>query len=315
MNILYLYHEYGNRRKKYGEIMKYLGNNVKYYNIKRKLKDKSIPIHTLNGIDLVWTLSTFYNYSGIMDEEFISTIKKKGILLATYTTISTQVPLKEWSKTYEIYDYVFLQNKQIVGMLDNKKIRYIPLGYHPDQYYPLNNKKLKHDISFMGSPQTTVPVEQDLRCKILNQVGERFAIKIYGKEFAKRFKGLKIYKFKTNRKQRNIYNSTLINLNISYINSTLEVYRNVLHLKNRFFEIPACKSFLLTQRFPEAEEIFKDNIHCAYYNNIEDLLYKIEYYLKNPNQAREIAERGYVEVKNKHTYWHRFREMFEIIKN
>ncbi len=29
MNILYLYHEYGNRRKKYGEIMKYLGNNVK----------------------------------------------------------------------------------------------------------------------------------------------------------------------------------------------------------------------------------------------------------------------------------------------
>lgn len=85
MNILYLYHEYGNRRKKYGEIMEYLGNNVKYYNIQRKIKGKCIPIHTLNGIDLVWTLSTFYNYHGIMDEEFISTIKKRGILLATYT--------------------------------------------------------------------------------------------------------------------------------------------------------------------------------------------------------------------------------------
>lgn len=315
MNILYLYHEYGNRRKKYGEIMKYFGHNVKYYNIKKKTKGKSIPIHTLKGIDLVWTLSTFYNYNGIMDEEFISTIKKKGILLVTYTTISTQVPLGEWAKTYEKYDYVFLQNKKIVSMIDNTKIRYIPLGYHPDQYYPLHNKKLKHDISFMGSPQTTVPVEQDLRCKILNQVAKRFAIRIYGKEFAKRLKGIKTYKFKTNRKQRNVYNSTLINLNISYINSTLDVYKNVLHLKNRFFEIPACKGFLLTQRFPEAEDIFQDNIHCTYYDNTEDLLCKIEYYLKNPNQAREIAERGYVEVKNKHTYWHRFKEMFEIIKN
>lgn len=314
MNILYLYHEYGNRRKKYGKIMKSLGHNVKYFEIKNKSKKQEIPLSILNGIDLVWTCSTYYNYYGTIEENFIDLIKKRHILLVTYTTISTTIPLQEWTKTYDIYDYVFLHNKEIVKKLNSKKIKYMPIGYYPDQYYPLS-KKLKCDISFMGNPQTHLPPDQDQRCKILKSVSEHFAIRIYGKEFAKRIEGIKIYGFKTHREQRNVYNSTLINLDIPYINSSLDEYKNILHFKNRFFEIPACKAFLLTMKFPEAEEFLKDNVHCSYYNNLEELLCKIEYYLRNPDEAREIAEQGYLEVKDKHTFWHRFKEMFEIIES
>jgi len=298
----------------YGTIMKSLSHNVRYYKIRGGKKKKGeIPLRNLDGIDLVWTLSTFYNYYGAMDENFIREIKKKNIKLATYTTISTTHPLQEWAKSYEIYDYVFLQNKVIVERLNNKKIRYMPFGYYPDQYYPIN-RKLKYDVSFMGYPQTNLPFDQDLRCKILKEVNNHFRIKIYGKGFAKRMERVKTYRFKSHRKQRNVYNNTLINLDIPYINSSLSEYRNALHLKNRFFEIPACKSFLITKRFKEAENIFKEKVHCEYYDNVEDLLDKIEYYLKNPQQAKIIAKNAYKEVKSKHTFTHRFKQMFEFIE-
>jgi len=313
MNILYLYHEYFGRRKKYGEVMKSLGHNVRYYHMGNKSKKGKIPITTLNGIDLVWSLSTFYNYYGAMDEDFISETKKREILLVTYTTISTMHPLNEWAKTFDIYDYVFLQNREIVNKLNNPKIMYMPFGYHPDQYYPMK-KNLKYDISFMGSPQTNLPVEQDLRCQILKLVADKYPIRIYGKQFANRLKGIKVFPFKSHREQRNVYNSTLINLDIPFINSSLDEYRNLLHLKNRFFEVPACKSFHLTMRSPEFEDLLQDKVHCAYYDNPDDLLDKIVYYLKRPHEAQEIAEQGYIEVKNKHTFRHRFARMFEIIE-
>jgi len=313
MNILYLYHDYADRGKRDGEVMKSLGHNVRYYGIESKSKKGKIPITNLKGIDLVWSLSTFYNYYGAMDEDFISEIKKRQVLLVTYTTISTMHPLQEWARTFDIYDYVFLHNKEIAARLNNPKIGYMPSGYHPDQYYPVN-KKLKYDISFMGSPQTNLPTEQDLRCQILKLVADKYPIRIYGKQFANRLKGVKVFPFKSHKEQRDVYNSTLINLDIPFINSPLDDYRKLLHLKNRFFEVPACKSFLLTMRFPEAEDILKDKVHCAYYDNPDDLLDKIAYYLKRPHEAQEIAERGYIEMKNKHTFRHRFERMFEIIE-
>jgi spore maturation protein CgeB len=312
MNILYFYHEYGGRRKKYGEIMKALGHKVKYYKIKIKMKKGKIPTRKLTGIDLIWTLSTFYNYYGAIDEEFIKEAKRRGILFVTYTTISIGTPLREWTKSYEPYDYVFLQNKELVKRINQRKVMYMPLGFYPEQYYP-NKKQNKYLVSFVGSPQTTVPPEQDLRCQILQAVAQKYDLIIYGKKFANRIKGVPIRAFQTHKQQRNVYNSTLINLDIPFINSPLPEYRNMMHLKNRFFEIPACKSFLLCGRSPEAENILKDGFHCAYYDDIEDLLEKIQYYSKNPKRAQEIAEQGYLEVIKKHTFRHRFEDMFNII--
>lgn len=313
MNILYFYHEYGGRRKKYGEIMEAMGHKVKYYEIKNKTKKGKVPIKNLDGIELIWTLSTFYNYYDVIDREFIEEGKRRGILFATYTTINTAVPLWEWKKSYEPYDYVFLQNKEIVKRINQPKVIYVPLGFYPDQYYP-EEKENKYPVSFMGNPQTTVPPEQDLRCQALRAVAQKYDLTIYGKEFAKRMKGVPILPFQTHKEQRNVYNSTLINLDLPFINSILPEYQGLMHFKNRFFEIPACKSFLLCKRFSEAEDILNDKIHCAYYDDTEDLLEKIQYYLENPEKAREIAEQGYLEVKKKHTFQHRFEKMFSIIK-
>ena len=100
-----------------------------------------------------------------------------------------------------------------------------------------------------------------------------------------------------------------------FINSSVPEYRWLAHLKSRFFEIPACKSLMLSGRSAEAESIFKDGVHCVYYDNTSDLLDKIDYYVNNPKEARVIGERGYVEAITKNTYLHRFEEMFKIIGN
>jgi len=165
----------------------------------------------------------------------------------------------------------------------------------------------------MGSPQSNLPPEEDLRCYTLKAISKKYKLTIFGKAFRKRMSGVPIHRFQSIRSQRNVFNSSLINLDLPFINSSLPEYRNMNHLKNRFFEIPACKSFMLSGRSSEAENIFQDGIHCVYYDNLDDLLDKIDYYLNHPQEMEEIRERGYREAIGKNTYYHRFKKMFKII--
>ncbi|MFN3551283.1 MAG: glycosyltransferase [Endomicrobiia bacterium] len=84
----------------------------------------------------------------------------------------------------------------------------------------------------------------------------------------------------------------------------------------RVFETLSCGSLLLTDRLkPEVglEELFQDRKHLVLYDDENDLLEKIDYYLRNESDREEIAYNGYKEVLSKHTYEHRVKEMFNKI--
>ena len=314
MKILYFYHLYDRRTKERGAEMEALGHKVRYSKIKRKKEKGKISLNQLKGVDLIWTLSSHYNYFGAIDEAFIKASKKRDIPWVTYTTIDTLIPLKEWIKSYDIYDYVFIHNKELVEKINQPKIRYMPIGVYTHQFYPLKRKQ-KYQVSFVGSPQSNLSPEEDLRCQVLEAVTQNYDLTIFGKAFRQRISNVPIHRFQSIRKQRNVFNSTLINLDMPFINSSVPEYRRMTHLKNRFFEIPACKSFMLSGRSAEAESIFKDGIHCVYYDSTSDLLDKIDYYVKNPEEAKKIGERGYVEAITNNTYRDRFKKMFNIIEN
>ncbi len=87
-------------------------------------------------------------------------------------------------------------------------------------------------------------------------------------------------------------------------------------LNMRVFETLSCGSLLITDRLkPEVglEEIFQDKKHLVLYNNENDLLEKIDYYLKHETEREEIAFCGHKEVLEKHTYEHRIKKMLEAI--
>ena len=60
----------------------------------------------------------------------------------------------------------------------------------------------------------------------------------------------------------------------------------------RTFEVPAAGGFMLHERTDEAVRYFEDGLECAFFNNADDLVDKIRYYLAHEDERRAIAEAG-----------------------
>lgn len=148
----------------------------------------------------------------------------------------------------------------------------------------------KYDIVFVGNVN---PSYSSKRIKLLQLIAENFELKIftnvYGEEMAK------------------IYSQAKIVFNYSIYND----------LNMRVFEAMSCGSLLITNRLPiesGLEDIFEDGKHLVLYDNEQDLLEKIDYYLHHDTEREDIAYKGHKEVISKHTYVHRVEQIFKYIK-
>ena len=82
----------------------------------------------------------------------------------------------------------------------------------------------------------------------------------------------------------------------------------------RFFEIPATCNFLLTARHSDFLEIFDEDTVGYYDDNIESLKENINKYLKDEKLRKKMTKKAYKIVHERHTYLHRFKKMFKIIR-
>lgn len=95
-----------------------------------------------------------------------------------------------------------------------------------------------------------------------------------------------------------VYKNSKINLNI-----TLRSIGSGIPL--RVFDIMGCGGFLLTNYQADMLELFEPDKDFVYYTDYEDLLAKVDYYLKHEEERNAIARNGYEKVRENHTYKHR----------
>lgn len=105
-----------------------------------------------------------------------------------------------------------------------------------------------------------------------------------------------------------MFSRTKINLNLS--NSSTNTAQQI---KGRNFEVPGCRGFLLTGNADNLEEYYVPGEEVVVYEDLEDLVEKIRYYLNNDRQRKEISERGYRRTIHEHTWWHRFNRIFSQV--
>jgi Uncharacterized protein conserved in bacteria len=82
----------------------------------------------------------------------------------------------------------------------------------------------------------------------------------------------------------------------------------------KVFEILGCGAFQLVDAKADVMTIFKTGEHLECFKDPDDAVKLIDFYLQNPEKRKTIAEAGRKEVLNKHTYEHRIKEMFSIMK-
>ena len=312
MKILYIYNDYFGRIKSYGSMMSRLGHKVIYYEVRDKTKSGSISVKLIKKYnpDILWLYSPFY---AACNKESMRYCRDKGIKKIIYGTFNVNIPYPKWLWVWKRIDFLFMHNKQCVEYMKSEGLNahYMPLGFYPSMYKHSGIRK-KINISFCGRAQNSVNRSKDKRAKYLQSL-KRMKVVVYGKDFKDKLSGIPVYSYRGSKTENKIFAKTKVNLDLPFLNSSKKFYKNVYHFKNRFFEIPATGNFLLTCFHDDFYEIFGDTI--GYYeDNINSLKENAAKYLKDSSTREKMAKKSWAIVHQKHTFQHRFKEMFKIIK-
>lgn len=145
------------------------------------------------------------------------------------------------------------------------------------------------------------------RIRTLNALSERFQVDLFTRSDTSALKNVHCHNgVSTHREMPFIFNRSKINLNI-----TIRSIRS--GLSQRIWDVLGCRGFLLTnyqEELPEYFEIGKD-LEC--FENMDDCLQKVQYYLSHDDIRQEIAANGYEKVKAMHTYTIRIAQILKSL--
>lgn len=153
-----------------------------------------------------------------------------------------------------------------------------------------------YDVSFVGS---RIADRGELVDTLLNN---GIDVHTFGKGW--------VNSYITNEQMVNIYNATKINLCFtkSYGTNTRP------QLKNKIFDSCMCGGFLLCEYIPGIEEFFEVNKEIVCFNNSDELLHKIQYYLAHNTEREAIAEAGWKRAQRDHSQVNWLTKVFEAIE-
>jgi len=209
-----------------------------------------------------------------------------------------------------IHNLKYLRYRNYFSMLPLADIVYVYRPANIDQAKQYNAKSVNlllpyyysglHDISGTTPKKTDVifigHFEDDGRDMVLNHlINNNIELKIIGTGWEKSLIEKKyIYPPQYGGKYVNLIKQSKIAIAF-YSKLNRDVYTR------RCFEIPAAGTFLLTEESIELEKILAKDIDCSYFNTKEDLLKKIQYYLKNEIKRKEIAKNGNAKIIHYHS--------------
>jgi spore maturation protein CgeB len=157
-------------------------------------------------------------------------------------------------------------------------------------YYKIELPKL-YDVTFLGQPHGN-------RRQLINRLRKAgLDVQVWGYGWQRGRVSLS--------EMVKIFNQSRINLNLS--NASVGGGQQI---KGRNFEIPGTGAFLLTDRAENLGDYYDIGKEIVCFNDVDDLIDKIRYYLRHEEEREAIAAAGYSRTLRDHTFDVRFRQIF-----
>lgn len=86
-----------------------------------------------------------------------------------------------------------------------------------------------------------------------------------------------------------------------------------LYTSNRFWVALGCGTTYLTNKFSGVEKLVRNHEHALWFENIDELISLIDYYLQHDDKRIAIGRNAAQLALKKHTYAHRLKNMFDIV--
>ncbi len=230
----------------------------------------------------LWVRSDEYDFDFLLD------IRKISPKTRTFVFFGDDDAAFEKHSRYLILfvDYGIVVQKKYLPRYHQDEIKdvFFSIGLDTNFFRQLNIKK-KYDVTFIGHPKTKKS-DRYRFIKFLKDNGVK--IKLFGwgwgnyPEFKDIYGGAL-----TSEEMVKVINESKIHLCFS------KNHYGVPHLKGKVFEGGACKTFVLTEYCADYLELFKEGKEIIFFKGKDDLLKKINYYLKNDEKREKIAKEAY----------------------
>ena len=199
----------------------------------------------------------------------------------------------------KVYGYNFLDDVVTETMAQEFK-KYARWYDVPEDYIDVTKETVAND--FLGLRCTELE-----RIRLLQKVAENFKLDLYtqsDKEFVPSANYCGVVNYATDMPK--VFRCSKINLNL-----TSKSIKTGVPL--RIFDILGAGGFLITNYQQELTEYFEIGQDLVIYENEEDLIQKIKYYLEHEEERVEIARKGQEKVRKMYTWKQRIEDIMEIV--
>lgn len=297
--------------------------------ISQKLLEQIQAAHTQKPIDIFFS----YFYDACVLPETIEKIKAMGIITINwYCNAAHQLYLV--SQIAPHYDYCLVPEK--FRLDDYKKLGansiYFQEAANPNIYKPYATPK-EFDVTFVGQAYGERPdyikylLDNKIDVRVWGSGWQYFAkqensfwgkIKSTAKFILGRAPGITLPQsiiggVLSDAELIKTYSRSKINLSFSTCGNTHKSKERIMQIRLRDFEVPMSGGFYMTEYFQELEDFFELDKEIVCYNDKDDLVKKIKYYLAHDNKREAIAQAGRERCLKDHTWHKRFTTLFEQI--
>ncbi len=249
--------------------------------------------------------------------ESMNRIRQYGVKTA-YWFVEDFRFMEYWKQIASSCDHFFtIQKDDFFNELQQSGLHnyhYLPMAAFPAVHKSL--EMTEEEIKYYGSDVSFVGAGYYNRRHFFGGLID-YDLKIWGTDWDMRTKLANFIQRSGSRVDTDeivkIYNASRININLH--SSTYHKGVNPFgdFVNPRTFEIMSCGGFQLVDRRSELNNLFKEGEEVVIFDDQNDLRQKIEYYLKNPDEAHIISENGRNRVLRDHTYEKRMEEMLEVL--
>ena len=246
--------------------------------------------------------------------DFLDKIRKRNIITVLWQSDDPWRFNKESNLGKEIsayYDIVFTSEKNSLHLYEriNVKAKWLPFACNPNFKQAERNITQKEvDVMFLGAPfpyrvQVVKNLNKDKKLK-------EYSFVFYGNTLDDKW-NKNVTKYWEDRVSFDDLPQYLqkSKINLAFSDQPDEY----LSLKLRHFEIPGYKNFMLAQNFSYLGDLFELGKEIEVYESYEELVEKIDFYLRDTSARSLIEKRGYERVLSEHTYEHRAEKILNEI--
>lgn len=199
-----------------------------------------------------------------------------------------------------VYGYFFLEDILRNSEILKRMNRVMPYGVSEDNFSP---QEYIYANYFLGRRLATLE-----RMEKLAMLSTRYKVHAYTEGDTAGISGLK------NMGSVEYYEEMPLAFRYAKININITL-RTIQHgIPLRCFDIMGSGGFLLTNYQEDFFSLFTPGLDFVYYESNEDMLEKVDYYLRHEDERREIAKHGHDTVLKHHSYADRLCQMLAMLE-